>query len=135
MKGHRIGTAICYEIIYPGLVREFVTGGSRLLTTVTNDAWYGPTSAPYQHFQMATMRAIEGGRYLVRAANTGISGVIDPYGRVVTRTALFEEDVVTADVRLLDHSTVYSRIGDVPAFGCGALTFGLLGLAWRFRAA
>ncbi len=134
VKGHRIGTAICYEIIYPGLVREFVTGGSRLLTTVTNDAWYGPTSAPYQHFQMATMRAIEGGRFLVRAANTGISGVVDPYGRVVTRTALFEEDVVTADVRLLDHSTVYSRIGDVPAFGCGALTLGLLGLAWRFRA-
>ena len=135
VKDHRIGTAICYEVIYPGLVREFVTGGSRLLTTVTNDAWYGPTSAPHQHFQMATMRAIEGGRFLVRAANTGISGTIDPYGRVMTRTALFEEDVVTTDVRLLDHSTVYSRIGDVPAFGCGVLTLGLLGLAWRSRSA
>ena len=122
VRDHWIGTAICYEIIYPGLVRELVTRGSQLLTTVTNDAWYGRSSAPHQHFQMATMRAIEGGRYLVRAANTGISGVIDPYGRVLVRTPLFEDAVATADVRLLDQETIYSRIGDLAAWVCLGLT-------------
>ena len=63
--------------------REAVLGGSELLTTITNDGWYGQSSAPYQHFALASMRAIEQGRYLARAANTGISGVVDPYGRVV----------------------------------------------------
>ena len=67
-------------------MRQFVAGGSELLTTITNDAWFGPTSAPYQHFEQASMRAIENGRYLVRAANTGISGIVDPYGRVLERT-------------------------------------------------
>ena len=75
---------------------------------------------------MATMRAIEGGRYLVRAANTGISGVIDPYGRVLARTLLFEEAVVTTDVRLLDHETIYSRIGDFAAWLCLGLTVAAL---------
>ena len=117
-----VSTAICYEIIYPDLVRGFVRGGSRLLTTVTNDAWYGRSAAPYQHFQQARMRAIEGGRFLVRAANTGISGVIDPYGRVVARTPLFETEVVTADVRLLDGLTVYARFGDSLAYACAAIT-------------
>ena len=74
-----ISTAICYEIVFPGLVRGSVLRGSELLTTITNDAWYGHSSAPYQHFLQASMRAIEQGRYLARAANTGISGVVDPY--------------------------------------------------------
>ena len=117
-----VSAAICYEIIYPDLVRGFVRDGSRLLTTVTNDAWYGRSAAPYQHFQQARMRAIEGGRFLVRAANTGISGVIDPYGRVVARTPIFETEVVTADVRLLDGLTVYTRFGDALAYACAAIT-------------
>ena len=80
--GHLISTAICYEVVYPDLVRQFVAGGSELLTTITNDAWFGTSSAPHQHFEQASMRAIEEGRYLVRSANTGISGIVDPYGRV-----------------------------------------------------
>ena len=131
MDGHPVGTAICYEIIYPGLVRGFVTQGSRLLTTVTNDAWYGRTSAPYQHFQQASMRAIEQGRFLVRAANTGISGAVDPYGRVLASTPLFESHVITVDVRLLDHRTLYSRIGDLFAYACAAVTVILLAFALR----
>ena len=126
MGDHPIAAAVCYEIIYPGLVRGFVTGGSRLLTTVTNDAWYGRTAAPHQHFQQATMRAIEQGRYLVRAANTGISGVIDPYGRVIARSELFEDDVLTVDVRLIEDLTPYTRYGDLLAFGCGLVTLALL---------
>src|SRR6185295_15029240 len=65
IDGHLISVSICYEVVYPGLVRRFVTGGSELLTTITNDAWFGPTSAPYQRFEQASMRAIEDGRYLV----------------------------------------------------------------------
>ena len=80
--GHVASTAICYEVIYPNLIRRFVRDGSELLTTITNDAWYGRSSAAYQHWDQASMRAIEEGRYLARAANTGISGFVDPYGRV-----------------------------------------------------
>ena len=119
--GSPVGTAICYEIIYPGLVRELVLRGSRLLSTVTNDAWYGRSAAPYQHFQQATMRAIEQGRFLVRAANTGISGVIDPYGRVLARSGLFERAVVVEDVRLLDELTIYGRFGDAGAYAGAAI--------------
>jgi apolipoprotein N-acyltransferase len=67
VAGHQVSTAICYEVIFPRLAREAVDRGSELLTTITNDAWYGTTSAPYQHFALASMRAIEQGRYLVRA--------------------------------------------------------------------
>ena len=72
-----------------------------MLTTITNDAWYGESSAPIQHFEMAAMRAIEQGRYLVRSANTGISGIIDPYGRVLIRTSLFETVAVVGEARFV----------------------------------
>ena len=129
MDGQPIGAIVCYEMIYPGLVRQFVRNGSRLLATVTNDAWYGRTAAPHQHFQQAAMRAIEHGRYVVRAANTGISGVIDPYGRVLSETNLFEDDVLTSEVRLIQELTPYTRYGDILAFSCGILTLVLLSMA------
>jgi apolipoprotein N-acyltransferase len=116
VKGHMISTAICYEIVYPDLVRRFVREGSELLTTITNDAWFGRTSAPYQHFEQASMRAIEEGRYLVRSANTGISGIVDPYGRVLAESAIFQPAVTVGDVRLLRDSTIYARVGDVCAY-------------------
>jgi apolipoprotein N-acyltransferase len=128
---HSISTAICYEIVYPNLVRQFVIGGSELLTTITNDAWFGATSAPYQHFAQASMRAVEGGRYLVRAANTGISGVVDPYGRVLERSTLNEPAVLVAEARYLRERTVYSRIGDVFAYASVAVSAALLVLARR----
>jgi apolipoprotein N-acyltransferase len=130
---HLIGTAICYEIIYPALVRSFVRQGGQLLTTITNDAWYGRSAAPHQHFQQATMRAIEQGRYLVRAANTGISGVVDPYGRVLARSALFETAVITEEVRLRTELTVYGRTGDLLAYLCAMLTLAAVFAAWRTR--
>jgi apolipoprotein N-acyltransferase len=113
---HKASTAICYEVVYPSLVRDAVLGGSELLTTITNDAWYGHSSAPFQHFAMASMRAIEHGRYLARAANTGISGVIDPYGRVTARSAIFEQVGLVQEVRFLTGRTVYSAIGDAVAY-------------------
>ena len=118
---HKASTAICYEVVYPSLVREAVLGGSELLTTITNDAWYGHSSAPFQHFAMASMRAIEHGRYLARAANTGISGVVDPYGRVTARSAIFEQVGLVQEVRFLTGRTIYSTIGDVVAYMAMAL--------------
>lgn len=114
-ESHRISTAICYEAVFPWLAGAAVEAGSELLTTITNDAWYGTSSAPYQHFALASMRAIEQGRYLARSANTGISGVVDPYGRVVHASALFTQVAVVEQVRLLKSRTVYSRIGDAVA--------------------
>jgi apolipoprotein N-acyltransferase len=118
---HKASTAICYEVVYPSLVRDAVLRGSELLTTITNDAWYGHSSAPFQHFAMASMRAIEHGRYLARAANTGISGVVDPYGRVVARSAIFEQTGMVEEIRFLTSRTVYAAIGDVVAYAAMAI--------------
>jgi apolipoprotein N-acyltransferase len=113
VAGHQASTAICYEVIYASLMRDFVDHGSELLTTITNDAWYGRSSAAYQHWQQASLRSIEEGRYLARAANTGISGFVDPYGRVLQKSDLFVSAVMTEDVRFITTRTIYSQIGDV----------------------
>jgi apolipoprotein N-acyltransferase len=118
----RASTAICYEVVFPSLAREAVARGSELLTTVTNDGWYGRSSAPHQHWEMASMRAIEQGRYLARAANTGISGIVDPYGRVVVRSGIFEQVSLVGEARFLTGRTVYSLFGDVIAYVSIALT-------------
>jgi apolipoprotein N-acyltransferase len=131
VDGHKISTAICYEVVYPDLVRRFVVGGSEMLTTITNDAWFGPTSAPYQHFEQASMRAIEEGRYLVRAANTGISGIVDPYGRVLERTSIFQPAVLVGEARFLQASTFYARHGDVLPYASAIITFALVVVARR----
>ncbi|MGH9346959.1 MAG: apolipoprotein N-acyltransferase [Vicinamibacterales bacterium] len=119
---HLASTAICYEVVYPSLVRQAVEAGSELLTTITNDAWYDRSSAPYQHFALASMRSIEQGRYLARAANTGISGVVDPYGRVVAQSAIFEQRTLVEDARFLTRRTIYSVVGDAVAYVAMALT-------------
>jgi apolipoprotein N-acyltransferase len=119
---HKVNTAICYEVVYPSLIREAVLRGSQLLTTITNDGWYGYSSAPYQHFELASMRAIEQGRYLARAANTGISGIVDPYGHVVQRSAIFEQAGLVGEARVLTGRTIYAAIGDVVAYASIALT-------------
>ena len=112
------GILICFEIIFPELARAQVKNGSHLLVNLTNDAWYGRTSAPYQHFSMAVFRAVENGRPLVRAANTGFSGFINHRGKIMDQGALFSEEVLAREVvpgqsRL----TVYTRFGDVFAVG------------------
>lgn len=128
--GRRVSVAICYESVYPSLARQFVDNGSALLATITNDAWFGRTSAPYQHFQLGAIRAVEQGRFIVRAANTGISGAVDPYGRVLAATPLFEPAALTVDVRLLTGRTIYSRIGDVVVWAALAVAGWLA--AWMF---
>jgi apolipoprotein N-acyltransferase len=129
VDGHMVSTAICYEVVYPHLIRDGVRQGAELLTTITNDAWYGETSAPWQHFDLARMRAIEQGRYLARAANTGISGIVDPYGRVTLRTNLFETTAPMGEVRFIQQQTVYARIGDAAAQAAVVLTLIAVGAA------
>ncbi|RPJ71831.1 MAG: apolipoprotein N-acyltransferase [Acidobacteria bacterium] len=129
--GHNVTTAICYEVVYPDLARHAVAMGSHLLTTITNDAWYGRSSAPWQHFEQASMRAVEQGRYLARSANTGVSGIVDPYGRVLARSSIFEQTTLLGEIRFLEGRTVYARIGDVLAYGCAMLTLAALLLARR----
>ena len=131
VAGHTASTAICYEVVYPNLAREATREGSELLTTITNDAWFGRSSAAWQHFEMASLRAIEQGRYLARAANTGISGIVDPYGRVLVRSALFEQAVLTGDVRFLTSRTIYAQTGDVFVYACIAATLAALALTIR----
>jgi apolipoprotein N-acyltransferase len=131
----RVGVPICYELIFPDRVRRFAADGAGVLLAVTNDAWYGRTGAPHQFLAMTALRSAETGLYTVRAANTGISAVIDDRGRVRERSALFEEAVIVADVpvsRSAD-ATFYARHGDVFAGSCILVALaGLLGE--RFRA-
>jgi apolipoprotein N-acyltransferase len=133
VNGHMVSTAICYEVIFPSLMRRFVLEGSELLTTITNDAWYGRSSAAYQHWDQASMRAIEQGRFLARAANTGISGFVDPYGRVISKMGLFEPAILVEDLRFLRERTIYNRIGDAVAWVSLALTAAALLATWRAR--
>lgn len=125
-KGHTIsgadvdiGMLICYEAIFPGLSAEMAANGADFLVNITNDAWFGKTAAPAQHFSMAVFRAVENRRSLVRAANTGISGFIDPAGRVLETSALLEPAVLNRRVALLQgDKTIYTRYKDFLPYGC-----------------
>lgn len=128
---HPISVAICYEVVYPDLVRRFVAAGSQMLTTITNDAWFGDTAAPHQHFEQAAMRAIENGRYLVRAANTGISGIVDPYGHVLAKSQVYQPAVIVGEARFLTTSTFYTRHGDLLLYAAAIATAVLLLTAMR----
>ncbi len=112
------GTLICYEIIFPGLVRKFFTGGGDFIVTITNDAWFGRTSGPYQHFSMAVFRAIENRKPVIRAANTGISGFIDSNGRVLASTPLFQRLILSNTVKTDRTLTFYTKYGDMFSYLC-----------------
>lgn len=131
VDGHRVGGIICYEAIFPSLVRRFTAGGAELLMNVTNDAWYGTTSAPHQHLAMAAFRAIENRRYLVRAANTGITAVVDPRGRILEPTRLFDATVLVREVPFVAETTFYTRHGDVFAQACAAMALALVATTFR----
>lgn len=130
-NGRALGVQICYEIIFPALSRALTRNGAALLITITNDAWYGTTAGPYQHFELAVLRAVENRRALVRAANTGISGFIDPAGRVLDRTGLMVEAARVRPLPLLEVETLYTRHGDLFAAGCLVITLAAAGWGWR----
>jgi apolipoprotein N-acyltransferase len=115
---------ICYEAIFPA---ELLAGSPRpsVLMNVTNDGWFGLTTGPYQHFAQARLRTIEFGIPLVRAANTGISAIIDPLGRIVNSLPLGVEGVVDGPLPQSLRTTIYSSVGDTLALGMLILCFGL----------
>lgn len=114
----KFGVAICYEVIFPDLVRQFAANGAEFLVTITNDAWFGRSAAPSQHFAMVVFRSVENHLSFARSANTGISGFIDPFGRIVEATPIFTEQAVRTRMQAWRPHTFYSRYGDVFAYGC-----------------
>ena len=130
--GYRFGCVICYEVIYGNLVRQFVKQGAQFMTTITNDAWFGPTSAPYQHHANLAFRAVENRVYFARAANTGISSLVDPAGRVVVASELYQPAALSVEVRLGPAwTTFYTLAGDVFAYLCALTVLGGLIIGWR----
>jgi len=109
----KFGSPICYEIIFPNLVRKFVKKGANFLVTITNDGWYGKSSAPYQHFAMAVIRAVENRRYLLRSATTGISGIIDPYGRILSQSELMTKTFLVEKITPSTKLSFYTRFGNI----------------------
>ena len=107
---------ICYESVFPDLVRRFVKMGGKLLVIVTNDAWFGNTSGPYQHAQIAIFRAIENRICIARCANTGISSFIDPFGRIMEESKYNKQTTLVKSVPLRDTETFYTKYGDVFSF-------------------
>jgi len=106
-----LGVLICFESIFPDIARQQVNNGANLLVNLTNDAWFGKTSAPWQHLSMAILRAVENRRGLARAANTGVSGFIDPMGKTHALSPLFETYTATAELSLVEEKTLFSRFG------------------------
>jgi len=111
-RDNHIAIQICYEIIFPDITRSIVKQHANILINQTNDAWFGHTSAAYQHFSMTIFRAIENRRALIRCANTGISGWIDPIGRIQYQSPIFTEDTKTFTVPLIENQSVYTYFGD-----------------------
>jgi apolipoprotein N-acyltransferase len=120
-NGHKVGAFICYEAIFPDFVREFAREGAEVFVNVTNDGWFGCSTAPRQHLNMARLRAVENRRFLIRAANNGISAVIDPYGRIQKKTGLFVRTVLDDQFAYCNELTFYLRHGDWFAQGCGVI--------------
>ena len=125
----KFGVLICFEIIFPDLCRKFVKKGANFLVTITNDAWFGRTSAPYQHFSMAAFRAVENRVFIARAANTGITGIIDPKGKILKEGGIFRQEAMNGMIRLSNQKTFYTLHGDVFAWAGSAFSILLLAYA------
>lgn len=118
-----LGVLICYEIIFPGMVRQKVAGGANILINISNDAWFGMTSAPVQHLHLSVLRAVEQNRYVIRSTNTGISAFIAPDGVVYNSTSLFEDAVILDKAGLIGVRTLYYELYWVVNF---VLIFGVV---------
>jgi apolipoprotein N-acyltransferase len=131
LNGRRYGIFICYEAVFADEVRQFAQLGAEVLVNISDDGWYGDTSAPWQHLNMARMRAIENRRWLLRATNNGITAAIDPYGRVRQSIPRHQEDALPAGYAFRDDVTFYSAHGDAFAWACAILSLGVAGWAIR----
>lgn len=129
----KLGIQVCYEVIFPELARQYVQAGARVLVAITNDAWFGRSSAPYQHLAISTFRAIETRTPLIRAANTGVTAIIDQNGYISTMTGLFVEAYRTGEIKPGSGKSLYLTTGDAPAWLCVFLTGGIALFAWIKR--
>jgi apolipoprotein N-acyltransferase len=118
VQGNPFSVVICFEAIFPDLCRKFIKKGAQFLVNLTNDAWFGKTAAPYQHFDMACMRAVENRVWLVRVANTGISGFVDPYGRVIKKGGIFDKLILEEKIYKSPLKSLYARTGNFFAWTC-----------------
>jgi apolipoprotein N-acyltransferase len=133
---HPANVIICFEAVFPRLVRRFVQRGSQLIINLTNDRWYGDSAAPYQHLEIARFRAVENRRYLLRAANSGISAFIEPTGRIQTSTGILRQAICEGHFDFIEADTLYTRYGDVFVLLCAIISCGLVigaGLHKRFN--
>jgi apolipoprotein N-acyltransferase len=126
LNGHRYGVFICYEAVFADEVRQFAKLGAEVLVNVSDDGWYGNTSAPWQHLNMARMRAIENRRWLLRDTNNGVTAAIDPYGRVRQSIPRNQVDALPARFAFRDDITFYTAHGDVFAWLCAILSIGVV---------
>jgi apolipoprotein N-acyltransferase len=127
-EAHRYGVFICYESVFADEIRHFAQLGAEVLVNISDDGWYGDTSAPWQHLNMVRMRAIENRRWILRDTNTGVTAVIDPYGRVRQSIPRHQADALPAQFAFRDDITFYTAHGDVFGWGCAFLAFGMV--AW-----
>ena len=133
LHGTKTGVFICYESIFPDEVREFAANGSQVFVNISNDGWYGESSAPFQHLDMTRMRAIENHRWILLSTNSGTTASIDPYGRVVKKAPRNIRTAIVVPFAPMIESTFYSRYGDVFAWICVVIS--LLAIFFRFRIA
>jgi apolipoprotein N-acyltransferase len=122
--GHPVSTTICFEDIFPALVRGLIRDGGELVVNLTNDGWYGASSAPFQHFNIARWRAIENRRYFLRSTNTGISAIIDPSGGIHGATKIQSRAVCEGYFGFVTEQTFYTRYGDAFILLCAIIVFG-----------
>ena len=114
----KFGVLICYEAIFPDLTRQFVQKGAQFLVNITNDAWFGRSAAPFQHISMARLRAIENRVPIARAANTGVSGFIDPSGRLIQSSEIFTKAILSDTIYLRKTWSFYTQFGDIFTYCC-----------------
>ena len=131
LNGHRYGVFICYEAVFADEVRQFSRLGAQVLVNISDDGWYGDTSAPWQHLNMARMRAVENRRWLLRDTNNGVTAAIDPYGRVRQSIPRHETGALPASYGFRDDVTFYSEHGDLFAWLCAILGLAIVGRALR----
>jgi apolipoprotein N-acyltransferase len=129
----RLGVFICYESVFPGEVREFADQGAQVLVNLSNDGWYGDSGAYAQHLNQTRMRAIENGRWILSATNTGVTASIDPYGRTVARLPRKERDALVAPYALTSVITFYTRHGDWFCWLCAIISAGALVTRFAIR--
>ena len=125
------GVFICYESIFPNEVRQLALHGAEFFVNISNDGWYGEGGAPRQHLNMARMRAVENDRWLLRDTNTGVTAVIDPFGRVVAEAPRNQRTALQGAYSLEETTTFYTRHGDWFPFLCAIIT--VVGLLLQFN--